>query len=82
MSLTSCVADIVRGIFSCSKAMSRLRAIEGGRINQLNELVLTSQENRERQRNYETCLKKLSEMLTLASIEPVLSLFGERRQGT
>lgn len=52
------------------EAMRRLQEAESGRINKAGELVVTSDEHRERQRNYEACMAKLAQILTRASVEP------------
>lgn len=52
------------------EAMRRLHEAESGRINKAGELVVTSDEHRERQRNYEACMAKLAQILTRASVEP------------
>ena len=48
----------------------RLFQLHGGRINKDNELVVTCDSSRTRQRNYEECLEKLAEIMVDASTLP------------
>ena len=48
----------------------RLLELHGGRINKDNELVVTSDSTRTRQRNYDECLQKLADIMVEASTPP------------
>ena len=48
----------------------RLFQLHGGRINKDNELVVTCDSSRTRQRNYDECLEKLAEIMVDASTLP------------
>jgi protein subunit release factor B len=48
----------------------RLLELHGGKINKENELVVTSESSRTRQRNYEECVQKLADIMIEASTMP------------
>ena len=49
---------------------ARLLELHGGKINKDNELVVTSDSSRTRQRNYEECVQKLADIMLEASTMP------------
>jgi protein subunit release factor B len=53
-----------------SEVHERLFELHGGKINKDNELVVTAEGSRTRQRNYEDCVQKLADIMLEASTIP------------
>eukprot|EP00188_Purpureofilum_apyrenoidigerum_P002668 Plantae.Rhodophyta-Purpureofilum_apyrenoidigerum.ctg27304.p1 GENE.Plantae.Rhodophyta-Purpureofilum_apyrenoidigerum.ctg27304~~Plantae.Rhodophyta-Purpureofilum_apyrenoidigerum.ctg27304.p1 ORF type:complete len:178 (+),score=46.06 Plantae.Rhodophyta-Purpureofilum_apyrenoidigerum.ctg27304:101-634(+) len=51
-------------------AMKRLQQIVVGRVNNAGELIVSNSETRSRKTNYDNCIKKITEFIDKAMIEP------------